>query len=141
MEGAAAQTQLHMPYEGAGFLLKHQGKFILGVRLQTNSEAQPELEYMGGKAERNDKNSPATTAYNELVEELGGPILDVEWESRARVLHLYQPYSQIGLHRSEPSKVVPFLLLEDYHIDYQRFRRVSGSEDRPRSQITLQRGS
>ena len=85
-----------MPYEGAGFLLKHGGRFILGVRVKKpdDTDKTPEVEYAGGKVDLADGNRPAKTAENELIEELGTRILDADWEQRAVIRHTYQPFTK-----------------------------------------------
>jgi hypothetical protein len=89
----------HMPYEGAGFLLRYNGAPVLGLRRKKEADkakdATLELEYMGGKVEEADQNDPFRTAYNELAEELGALVLDPDtWRSRAVPLHIFQPFSQ-----------------------------------------------
>jgi len=91
----------HMPYEGAGFLLRFEGNIILGLRRKKPSDFSkdptPELEYMGGKIEHGDKNDPLLTAYNELVEELGAIVLDTNWRERVSPLCIYQPFTQMWI--------------------------------------------
>ena len=75
-------------YEGAGFILfdPFEHNFILGVSSNTG-----DLEYIGGKPESNE--TPQQTAFNELVEEIGGNPLDIDWETRVQVLYFFN-YSQ-----------------------------------------------
>lgn len=89
-------------YEGAGVLLYYVDKknrrcnLILGERQKKPEDVAKdptkELEYFGGKPEKGE--TPAQTAFNELIEEVGANVLDVSWESRAKVLHTFQPISK-----------------------------------------------
>ena len=94
----------HMPYEGAGFLLYYQNLFVLGIRYKKEADMKkdptPEVEYMGGKIEVEDENDPLKTAFRELVEEIGQPILEDDWKSRVTPIHTYQPFSQKWIHCS-----------------------------------------
>lgn len=106
---------LHMPYEGAGFLLTRVGHVVLGKRIKKESDllkdSTIEVEYMGGKAEPEyDQNDPHRTARAELAEELGGDILQSDWKERAKVEHIFQPFSKkwIWCFRLE-------LTLKEYH--------------------------
>ena len=88
----------HIPYEGAGFLLRYQNDFILGIRIKKPEDAAKdptiELEYMGGKPDKEDLDNPLTTAYAELVEEIGAPVLDDDWQSRLVPIHTFQKFSK-----------------------------------------------
>lgn len=92
------ETNTHMPYEGAGFLLSYKGNIILGVRQKKPEDwakdPVDEVEYMGGKPEAADNNDPHLTAQNELTEEVGAPILSANWADRARIVHIFQPFSK-----------------------------------------------
>jgi len=88
----------HMPYEGAGFILQYQKNIILGLRCKKPADfakdPTQELEYMGGKPEKEDGNNPLKTAHNELMEEIGWNILDSDWHTRVRPIHIFQPFSK-----------------------------------------------
>ena len=89
----------NMPYEGAGFLLSFKDQAILGKRIKKEkdllSDPTAELEYMGGRIEEvADKNAPSNTAHAELIEELGADILDADWKDRAKIIHIFQPFSK-----------------------------------------------
>ena len=49
---------------------------------------------MGGKIEEEDNNDPLTTAYNELVEEVGDVILNDTWRERVTSIKTFQDASQ-----------------------------------------------
>lgn len=87
-----------MPYEGAGFILFYENIVILGRRIKKEEDLKkdptPEVEYFGGKIDKDDLNDPYATAYNELVEEIGSPILDNNWKERTQVIHIFQPFSK-----------------------------------------------
>ena len=76
-------------FEGAGFLLFHKHRVILGI-------TEKHVEYIGGKVETYDgiQETPYQTAYAELIEEVGGEVLDDGWRDRATPLHLLQPVIQ-----------------------------------------------
>jgi hypothetical protein len=92
----------HMPYEGAGFLLRYQNDFILGIRIKKPEDVAKdptiEIEYMGGKPDQEDLNNPLKTAYAELVEEIGTSVLDPDWESRRVPIHTFQKFSKKWIH-------------------------------------------
>jgi len=94
-----------LPYEGAGFLLKYNDRYILGVRIKKpeDKDQTPEVEYAGGKVEAADGGDPSVTAHNELIEELGMDILDDNWRERARIMHTFQPFSKKWIHCFEYS--------------------------------------
>lgn len=87
-----------MPYEGAGFLLSYKENILLGQRIKKAEDLAkdptPEIEYFGGKIDQEDKNDPYATAFNELVEEVGIPILDAFWKQRVVPVHIFQPFSK-----------------------------------------------
>jgi hypothetical protein len=87
----------HLPYEGGGFLLTYKGNVILGNRIKKPEDLAKdpikEVEYFGGKPEPEDNNDPLTTAFNELIEEVGRPILDINWRNRIVPIHIFQPFS------------------------------------------------
>lgn len=88
-------TETYMPYEGAGFLLTYMGNVILGQRIGKETQKPTgEYEYMGGKPDPEDHNSPYLTANAELVEEVGGTFLRPGWSDRAELIHIFQPVSQ-----------------------------------------------
>jgi hypothetical protein len=114
----------HMPYEGAGFLMHHEGKFILGIRIKKPEDVVKdptvEVEYMGGKPEKEDTNDPLTTAFNELAEEVGRNVLDADWRQRTVPIHTFQKFSKkwiwctlLRLTRTEYNR----LLVADYEHD------------------------
>lgn len=83
----------HFPYEGAGFLLRTEEHYILGIRLNEDGVRTGEIEYPGGKVEKGEH--PYLTAHNELMEELGGmDVLDPGWQSRVKPLWVFQPFSK-----------------------------------------------
>jgi hypothetical protein len=88
----------HFPYEGAGFLMYHEKEFVLGIRVKKPQDVikdpTVEVEYMGGKLEKEDDNNPLKTAYNELVEEVGNDILDPDWKTRVVPIHTFQKFSK-----------------------------------------------
>lgn len=88
----------HLPYEGAGFLLTYKGSVILGNRIKKPEDFAKdpilEVEYFGGKPEPEDMNDPLITAFNELIEEVGCPILDSTWRNRIIPIHIFQPFSK-----------------------------------------------
>lgn len=101
MADADTQTSGNTPrdqYEGAGMLLTHKGAVLFGIRIKTEKDRAKdpteELEYMGGKPEAEDGGDPSTTAHAELIEEVGGNPLAANWRSRARILHIWQPFSK-----------------------------------------------
>lgn len=88
-------TETYLPYEGAGFLLTYKGDVILGQRIGKETQKPTgEYEYMGGKPDPEDNNSPYLTANAELVEEVGGTFLRPGWSDRAELIHIFQPVSQ-----------------------------------------------
>lgn len=94
-------------YEGAGFLLYYVNKegkccdLILGERQKKPEDElkdpSKELEYQGGKPEKKIDGTPeipAQTAAAELIEEVGGVVLDKDWEARAKKVWTFQPISK-----------------------------------------------
>jgi hypothetical protein len=71
---------------------------VLGLRHKKPADfakdPTQEVEYMGGKPEKEDGNDPLQTAYAELVEELGSPILASNWRERVCPIHVFQPFSK-----------------------------------------------
>ena len=127
-------------YEGAGFILynKFTKDFVLGVSSTTG-----ELEYMGGKPEGNEL--PHQTAFNELVEELGGNPLDEDWQTRVQVLHIFQPFSKkwiwcffLSLSSTELEKVKQLSKdLDSWPMDLEKdFSSITGRPKPARKAIT-----
>lgn len=86
-------------YEGAGFLLSFMDMAILGERVKKPDDLAKdptlEFEYMGGKRDKDDHDDPFTTALSELIEELGGLLIDTsDWEERASIVHIFQPFTK-----------------------------------------------
>lgn len=92
------QQEEQKTFEGAGFLLYHNKKFILGIRIKKPEDAAKnpvvEVEYMGGKAEPVDNNEWLRIAFNELLEEVGSAFLETEWEKRVVPIHTFQQFSK-----------------------------------------------
>lgn len=92
------QQEQHKPYEGAGFILKYKDNIVLGLRIKKPADfakdPTQEVEYMGGKPDKEDGDDPLQTAYAELVEELGGTILDSNWRQHVNPIHIFQPFSK-----------------------------------------------
>lgn len=89
-------------FEGAGILLCRvdaDGRcdLVLGERQKTAvdeaADPTPELEFMGGKSEGAE--TAAETAARELVEEVGGAVLDADWAERALQLASVQPSQKL----------------------------------------------
>lgn len=78
---------LDLPLSGAGVLLFYNGKVVLGQRLKAPAvlakDATPEVEFMGGRLEKEDGGDPFTAAEREFTEECGQKILVNDWKSRA----------------------------------------------------------
>ncbi len=119
-----AELDLHMPYEGAGFLLSYDNAFVMGIRIKKPEDVAKdpivELEYMGGKPEDADNNEPLKTAYNELVEEVGAPFLEADWRSRVTAIHTFQKFSKKWIHCS---------LLQLIKIEYERLIKLDAIHD------------
>ncbi len=114
----------HMPYEGAGFLMYFAGKFILGIRIKKPEDAAKdptvEVEYMGGKPEKEDQNDPLKTAFNELVEEVGRDVLEDDWRQRTIPIHTFQKFSK---------KWIWCTLLKLTQVEYDRLKGADSDHD------------
>lgn len=90
-------------YEGAGFLLIHKQEYIMGIRIKKLEDVAKdptvEVEYIGGKREKEDNNDPLVTAINELFEELGTPLVwDQPIKDRVEQVSVFQPISKKWIH-------------------------------------------
>lgn len=85
-------------YEGAGFILTHRENIVFGLRIKKPEDIAKdpviELEYMGGKPDKEDNNDPVKTAVNELTEEAGGKFLDDNFADRLSSVPIFQPFSK-----------------------------------------------
>jgi len=135
-------------YEGAGFLLTHQGKFVLSARHKKAGDAAKdpieEVEHFGGKPENEDQGDPYRTGSAELIEEAGGEFLDADWRDRVTVLHIFQPFSQkwiwcflLELNDAELAKLKELdSALDDWELGTTRsFKDLTGREEEARKAI------
>lgn len=73
----------------------------------------PEVEFMAGVPNEEDKNDPFQTGFAKFTEELGGPVLDADWRSRVTPIHTFQPFHKkwiwcllVRLTKAEYEKIV-----------------------------------
>lgn len=131
-----------LDFEGAGFTLTYKDSVIFVTRNNPKAGAQPVLESVGGKVEGNE--TPAQTAFAELVEEIGADILDSDWEIRANTSTTLQPFSKkwiwdfvLELTDIEYGKLVAAdKALDDWAIeDKKSFKHITGREEEARKAI------